>query len=153
MQLFVSALAFEAGVSAGWTLYFPLTGVDFSSSDALSIAILSLHLLGLSSEAGAVTFLATLVLARMSGLSSVALDLVSWAIAIVSVLLLTSLPILGAGITVLAFERHFGFVGLNGASFWSTSDPVAFQHLFWFFGHPEVYVIILPAFGNCLDHA
>ena len=69
-------------------------------------------------------------MARTSGVSSIALDLVSWAIAIVSVLLLTSLPILGAGITVLAFERHFGFVGLNGSAFWSTSDPVAFKHLF-----------------------
>ena len=109
-----------------------------------------LHVLGLSSELGAITFLVSLQLARSAGIPVLRFCLISWSIAIVSFLLITTLPILGAGITLLFAERRGNNAGLLG-SFVDGSDPVAFQHLFWFFGHPEVYVIILPAFGVVSD--
>lgn len=147
IQILLTALASESGLSAGWTLYFPLTGADFSSSSAVSLGILSLHVLGLSSEAGAMTFMVSMQLAKNCGVPSLHWDLVVWTMFIVSVLLLTTLPVLGSGITVLFLERQMNFGVLAGTSTDSGGDPVAFQHLFWFFGHPEVYVIILPAFG------
>ncbi len=105
-------------------------------------------MLGLSSEAGAITFLSTVQLCRSSYGSMVKLDLVVWSVCIVSVLLITTLPILGSAVTLLFFERHLGGTAYgNGLDFNTASDALAFQHLFWFFGHPEVYVIILPAFG------
>lgn len=143
-QLIVISISTEDGLAAGWTLYFPLTGLDFSSSSAVSVAILALHVLGLSSESGAITFLVSLTLARSSGVSTQSWDLIVWCIWAVSILLITTLPILGAGITLLFLERHANFGVLAGQG---SGDPVIFQHLFWFFGHPEVYIIILPAFG------
>lgn len=147
VQTLVVGMSCDAGLSAGWTLYFPLTGIDFSSSHAVSIAIIALHILGLSSEAGSITFMVSLQIIRSSGITSLKWDLISWAIFVVSVLLLTTLPVLGSGITILFFERNLNFSGFYGISTDSAGDPVAFQHLFWFFGHPEVYVIILPAFA------
>ena len=146
VQILVFAISFQDGVAAGWTLYFPLTGIDFSSSAAVSLAVLFLHVLGLSSEFGAITFLVSLHLARSAGINVLNFCLLSWSIAVVSILLITTLPILGAGITLVFAERQGNVASLLG-NFVDGSDPVAFQHLFWFFGHPEVYVIILPAFG------
>ena len=131
-------------------MYFPLTGIDFSSSAAVSLGIVFLHVLGLSSEFGAITFLVSVQLAKSFGLSVLEFCLVSWAIVVVSFLLITTLPVLGAGITLLFLERHGNFSSFLGNSI-DGGDPVIFQHLFWFFGHPEVYVIILPAFGLISD--
>ena len=140
-------MAFETGVSAGWTLYFPLAGIDFSYSHAVSLAILFLPLLGASSEADATTFLAILQLSRNS-VYLLELRLCRLSNFLVSILLVTTLPILGAGITVLFFFRKACWLfGLSGLCLDAAGDAVAFQHLFWFFGHPEVYVIVLPAFG------
>lgn len=146
IQILVVAISNRDGVSAGWTLYFPLTGIDFSSSSSVSIAVVFLHVLGLSSEFGAITFLVSVQLAKSSGVSVLKFCLISWSIVVVSVLLITTLPVLGAGITLVFAERQGNVSNLLG-NFVDSSDPVAFQHLFWFFGHPEVYVIILPAFG------
>jgi heme/copper-type cytochrome/quinol oxidase subunit 1 len=146
VNLLVVAISFRDGISAGWTLYYPLTGIDFSSSPSVSLAILFLHVLGLSSELGAITFLVSLQLAKNSGINVLNFCLLSWAILVVSFLLLTTLPVLGAGITLIFSERQANSSSLLGASV-DGADPVLFQHLFWFFGHPEVYVIILPAFA------
>jgi len=146
IQILILGISHRDGVSAGWTLYYPLTGTDFSPSAAVSLAIIFLHILGLSSEFGALTFLVSLHIARNSGISTLNFCLISWSIAVVSVLLVTTLPVLGAGITLIFAERAGNVASLLG-NFVDGSDPVIFQHLFWFFGHPEVYVIILPAFG------
>ena len=146
IQILIVAISFRDGVSAGWTLYYPLTGIDFSSSPAVSLAVLFLHVLGLSSELGAVTFLVSLHLAKNSGINVLNFCLISWAILVVSFLLLTTLPVLGAGITLVFAERQANMASLLGTAV-DGADPVIFQHLFWFFGHPEVYVIILPAFA------
>lgn len=146
IQILVIAISYADGISAGWTLYFPLTGIDFSSSASVSLAILFLHILGLSSEFGSMTFLISLALAKSQGVNVLNFCLIGWAIAVVSILLITTLPVLGAGISLVFAERHGNMSSLLG-NFVDGSDPVAFQHLFWFFGHPEVYVIILPAFG------
>lgn len=146
IQLLIIAISYADGVAAGWTLYFPLTGIDFSSSASVSLAILFLHVLGLSSEFGSITFLISLSLAKSQGINILNFCLIGWAIAVVSILLLTTLPVLGAGISLIFAERQGNVASLLG-NFVDGSDPVAFQHLFWFFGHPEVYVIILPAFG------
>lgn len=146
IQILIISISFQEGVSAGWTLYFPLTGIDFSSSTAVSLAILFLHVLGLSSEFGAITFLVSIQIAKSQGASVLDFCLISWSILVVSFLLITTLPVLGAGITILFCERVGNLPSLLGHSI-DGGDPVIFQHLFWFFGHPEVYVIILPAFG------
>lgn len=146
IQLLIIAVSYQDGLSAGWTLYYPLTGIDFSSSASVSLGILFLHVLGLSSEFGAITFMVSLHIARSTGINVLNFCLVSWSIAVVSILLITTLPILGAGISLIFAERTGNVASLLG-NFVDGSDPVAFQHLFWFFGHPEVYVIILPAFG------
>ena len=146
IQLLIIAISYKDGLSAGWTLYYPLTGIDYSSSAAVSLGVLFLHVLGLSSEFGAITFLISLHIAKTTGINILNFCLISWSIAVVSILLITTLPILGAGITLIFLERQGNVASLLG-NFVDGSDPVAFQHLFWFFGHPEVYVIILPAFG------
>jgi heme/copper-type cytochrome/quinol oxidase subunit 1 len=146
IQILIVAISFKDGLAAGWTLYYPLTGIDYSSSASVSLAVVFLHVLGLSSEFGAITFLVSLHLARNAGINVLNFCLISWSIAVVSILLITTLPILGAGITLIFAERQGNVATLLG-NFVDGADPVAFQHLFWFFGHPEVYVIILPAFG------
>lgn len=146
IQILILAISYQDGVAAGWTLYYPLTGIDFSSSASVSLAILFLHILGLSSELGAITFLISIHLSKSIGINCLNFCLISWAVAVVSILLITTLPVLGAGISLIFAERQGNFASLLG-NFIDGSDPVAFQHLFWFFGHPEVYVIILPAFG------
>ena len=146
IQLLLCAISNKDGVSAGWTLYYPLTGIDFSSSYSVSIAILFLHVLGLSSELGAITFIVSIHISKTNGINILMYCLLNWVIYIVSLLLISTLPVLGAGITLLFLERQNNSISLLG-NYIDGQDPVIFQHLFWFFGHPEVYVIILPAFG------
>jgi heme/copper-type cytochrome/quinol oxidase subunit 1 len=143
-MLMVLALSREDGVSAGWTVYCPLSDSSYSSSSAVSVAILALHVLGLSSEGGSITFIASLLVARSTGIVSVLACLFSWTVLAASILLVLTLPVLGSGITILLLDRTANTVFLSPML---AGDPVLFQHLFWYFGHPEVYVIILPAFG------
>ena len=142
--ILVDAIAREEGAGTGWTVYAPLSGPVFHTSSAISIAILALHILGLSSEGGSITFLCTILISTGFSILSIFQCLLTWSINIASILLILTLPVLGSGITLLFLDRNSNTNFFTAAS---GGDPIAFQHLFWYFGHPEVYVIILPAFG------
>ncbi len=129
---------------AGWTMYTPLSDDAYLPSGGVDAWILLIHLTGLSSLIGAINFVATIHNMRAKGMSWGRMPLFVWAILIYSYLLITALPSVAAAVTMLLTDRHFGtdFFDATGGG-----DPLLWQHLFWFFGHPEVYIMVLPAFG------
>ena len=140
--LLLSTLFMEGGGPAGgWTLYAPLS---LQGGDSFAFVIFSIHFMGISSVMGSINIVATIFNMRAPGMTLMKMPLFVWTWLITAYLLIAVIPVLAGAVTMLLTDRFFGTSFFNAAG---GGDPVMYQHIFWFFGHPEVYILILPAFG------
>ncbi|MGR3985035.1 MAG: cytochrome c oxidase subunit I [Gammaproteobacteria bacterium] len=140
-MLIGSLFAEGGGPAAGWTLYPPLS---LQGGNSLPFVIFAIHMLGASSIMGAINIIATIMNLRAPGMTYMRMPLFVWTWFITAYLLIAVMPVLAGAVTMLLTDKFFGTSFFNAAG---GGDPVMFQHIFWFFGHPEVYILILPAFG------